>query len=101
MGGPIITILLVLAAVKSVVFGVILYLVFRKDIKEWWVNRRNPPPVRDPVCMYCQSTWTHAVDEGQTRWEGDELVLVTTYECEHCRLPFWHVERVPVSAAGR
>lgn len=90
-------ILLVVAAIKFVVFGVILYRVFRDDIKEWWSEQTNEP-VGPPVCVYCQSAWTEPVDEGQTRWEGSELVLVTTYECQHCRWQFWRVERVAMLA---
>jgi hypothetical protein len=99
--GNIILIFLVIAAVKTVIFGVILYKVFRQDIHHWWNEDRRQkqktPAV--PTCMYCQSVWTVAVDEGSTRWDGEDLVLVTTYECQHCHLPFWHVERVPMGAA--
>lgn len=94
------TILLIVAFVKFILFGVILFHVFRKDIEEYRSERtetktRTPEA---PMCMYCQSLYTLPVDEGQTRWEDDALVLVTTYECQHCHLPFWHVERVAVGS---
>jgi hypothetical protein len=92
----IILILLVLAAVKTLVFGGLLGWVFRDDIREWRSGRKKAPMVT-PVCIYCESKWTQAVDEGQSHWENDELVLVTTYECQHCHLPFWHVERVQMT----
>jgi hypothetical protein len=92
----IILILLVLAVAKFFFFGWVLWRVFRADIQELEEEGRAPA-LSTPVCIYCESRWTRAVDEGSTRWDGDELVLVTTYECEHCRLPFWHVERLPVS----
>ena len=77
----------------------LLYWIFRDDIREYFAERR----IREssPVCIYCRSPWTLAADEGAPRWEGDELVLVTTYTCQECFLPFWHVERVPVAAARR
>jgi len=88
----VIVILLVLAGIKFVIIAIILLVVFRPDLKQLRAKKK-PPSV--PVCMYCQSKWTRALDEGETRWDGDDLILVTTYECEHCHLPFWHVERVP------
>jgi hypothetical protein len=72
--------------------AVFLYWIFRDDIREYFAERRARAST--PVCMYCQSSLTQPADEGSTRWEGDELVLVTTYVCGHCHLPFWHVERV-------
>ncbi len=95
----IVEILLILAAVKVVFISGILWMVFKREIKDWWRERqaRKLPPAI-PICLYCQSTWTQAVDEGQSRWDGEDLVLVTTYECQHCRLPFWHVERVKTGA---
>ena len=91
----VITILLILVIVKTVIIGIVLLVVFKPDIKQ--LRSRRPAPAT-PVCMYCQSKWTHRADDGETRWDQDELVLVTTYECEHCHLPFWHVERVPVGS---
>jgi hypothetical protein len=88
-----VVILLVFAAIKFVLFGVILFRVFREDIKEWW-SEQAEEHVGPPVCVYCKSAWTEPVDEGQTRWEDDDLVLVTTYECQHCRWRFWKVDRV-------
>lgn len=90
-------ILLIVALVKFVLFGVILYVVFKPDIKGYVSPK--PKTRSQPACMYCGSLYTHRVDEGQTRWEEDSLVLVTEYECEHCKLPFWHVERVPIPTA--
>jgi hypothetical protein len=99
---PIITILLVIALVKTIVFGWIVFVVFRKDIKEYFRGKRAAKkPSSVPACMYCQSKWTHPIDEGQTRWDNDDLILVTTYECQHCHLPFWHVERVPTGSLRR
>lgn len=88
-------ILLIVALVKFVFFGIVLLTVFKPDLKDMGKKREAKKHPSTPVCMYCQSRWTHAVDEGETRWDGDSLVLVTTYECQHCQLPFWHVERVP------
>jgi hypothetical protein len=93
----ILVILLVVAAIKFVFFGIILYFVFRPELRKG-ARRKAPTTI---TCMYCQSKWTRPVDEGQTRWEDDDLVLVTTYECQHCHLPFWHVERVPVGSLKR
>lgn len=92
----IIMVLLIIAAFKFLVFGWILYAVFKPDLEVLEEGARVQAATT-PACIYCQSVWTRAVDEGQTRWEGDELVLVTTYQCEHCETPFWNVERVPVS----
>jgi hypothetical protein len=97
--GNILIIFLVIAAIKSVVFGGILYFVFRDDIREWWSGKDEPAASAMPACVYCQSVWTQPVGDPETRWEDDELVLVTTYECQHCRLPFWRVERVPVTSS--
>jgi integral membrane sensor domain MASE1 len=96
--GNILIIFLIIAAVKSVVFGGILYFVFRDDIREWWSGKEETSAPTMPVCVYCQSAWTQPAGDPETRWEDDELVLVTTYECQHCRLPFWRVERVPVTS---
>ncbi len=93
----ILVILLIIAAVKFVIFGVILFVVFRRDIQEYRGDRTESAAPALPACVYCQSVYIEPVGDGQTRWENDELVLVTTYECQHCHLPFWHVERV---AAG-
>lgn len=77
-----------------------LYWVFRDDIRQYLAERRVPAR-RKPVCLYCQSESVRPVEDGVTRWEGESLVLVTTFECLHCQLPFWNVERVPVAAGGR
>lgn len=98
----ILVILLVIALVKFVVFGFLLFVVFRRDIREMWSGKKTQKtrPAM-PVCMYCQSHFTRRLDDGEPRWDNDDLILVTTYECEHCHLPFWHVERVPVGSAKR
>lgn len=96
--GNILIILLIVAAVKFVFFGVVLFYVFRPDLRT--IGKRKPVQTT-PTCVYCQSLWTRPVDEGQTRWEDEDLVLVTTYECQHCALPFWHVERVPMGTVNR
>lgn len=90
----VITVLLILVVVKTIIIGIVLLVIFKPDIKQL---RSRKASAETPPCMYCQSKWTHPADGGETRWDQDELVLVTTYECEHCHLPFWHVERV---AAG-
>jgi hypothetical protein len=92
-------ILLISVAVLLPIKAALLYWVFRDDIREYVAERRQRAIA--PVCMYCHSKWTEPADEGSTRWEGDELVLVTTYVCQHCNLPFWHVERVAAAAARR
>jgi len=98
----ILLILLIIALVKFILFGVILFVVFRRDIQQWWSGKKaEKKPLSVPVCMYCQSKWTRALDEGQPRWDNEDLVLVTTYECQHCHLPFWHVERVPTGSLKR
>jgi hypothetical protein len=93
--GSILLILLIIAAVKFVLFGGILFAVFRDDIREWL--RGKPEPV-SPECTYCQSKWTVPTGDPQTRWEDNSLILVTEFHCQHCHFPFWHVERVPVSS---
>lgn len=97
----IVTILLIIAAVKFVLFGGILYWVFRGDIRSWRAQRRRKPVPTTPACVYCGSKWTHAQPEQESRWEGEELVLVTTYQCQHCEMPFWRVERVAVGRVKR
>jgi hypothetical protein len=94
----IILLLLILAVVKFVVFGWLVFAVFQGDIKQYWADRKRKKLPAEPVCMYCQSRWTQPSGETQTRWEDDELVLVTTYECQHCHLPFWRVERVAMGS---
>jgi len=96
----IIAILLIVAAIKFVLFGIVLYFVFRPDLRTLLRRKRPQPDVTAaPVCMYCDSQYARATGEVQTRWEGNELVLVTTFECEHCHFPLWRVERIPVGAA--
>jgi hypothetical protein len=79
---------------KVVVFGPLLYFIFRDEIKTYFRDRKSKSS--EPRCIYCQSVWTTPVGESEPRWDGEELVMTTTYECQHCHLPFWHVERVPM-----
>ena len=96
----ILVILLIVATVKFIVFGILLFVVFRDDIREYFSGKK-PTEGKAPVCVYCESKWTVPIDEGQTRWENNDLLLVTTYECQHCHLPFWHVERVSTVSLRR
>jgi hypothetical protein len=80
--------------IKVVLFGPLLYLIFRDEIKDYLRARKQKSTL--PRCVYCQSVWTTPVSEAEPRWDGEDLVMTTTYECQHCKLPFWHVERVPV-----
>ncbi len=84
----------VLGLVHFPIAGIAMWIMFRTEIKQWWRKRRMPPKQTHPTCMYCRSKWTSPCTEGYTRWDDQDLVLVTEYECDHCRLPFWHVERV-------
>src|SRR5579859_577525 len=94
----IILILLIVAAIKFVFFGAILLIVFKPNLRQT-LSRKRPPDT--PACIYCQSRWTRPRDEGQLRYENEAFVLVTEYECDHCRLPFWHVERMPAPSTER
>ncbi|GAC1335254.1 MAG: hypothetical protein NVS2B16_05770 [Chloroflexota bacterium] len=97
-----VVLLLVVAGIHFLIAAIFLPLVFRDDIRQWRAERRlNAEQTREPACMYCGSKWTHALDEGQTRWDNGDLVLVTTFECDHCHLPFWHVERVHTTVIRR
>jgi len=96
--GNIILIFLIVVGVKFIFFTVLLFTVFRNDISQMW-RKKNSPDV--PPCVYCKSKWTVPVGEDEMRWDQDGLALVTTYTCQHCQLPFWHVERVPVPAMKR
>ncbi|GEM_PF-5892064 len=86
------TIILVFIAAKIVILavtGVLLYKVF-------WPELRRPRP-QYPMpgvrCIYCRATPALLHSEDQ-RWEGDELVLVQTFECRECHMPFWRLERI-------
>lgn len=92
-------ILLISVVILLPIKAAFLYWIFREDIREYLADRRERAST--PVCMYCRSKSTELLDEGSTRWEGQELVLVTTYVCQHCQMPFWHVERVAAAAARR
>ena len=91
----IVVILLILIIVKFCIIGPLLFYIFRDEIKTW---RKAPETPTEPVCVYCQSRWTQVVDQGTPRWEGEDLVIATTYECQHCHTPFWRVERLPVGS---
>lgn len=98
---PIILIFLIIAGVKSVIFGFILYRVFRKDIREWWAEKHQPKVVTRPICLFCQSVWTHPVGQPESRWDGNELTVITTYECEHCHFPNRFVEHFTVGGLSQ
>lgn len=89
--------LLILAAVKFVLITVVLWVVWRPDVRKLF--RKKETMRTTPVCPFCDSRWTHPVGDPETGWDGDELVLSTTYECQHCHFPIRHVERVPVGAS--
>jgi hypothetical protein len=92
----IIVFLLILTTILIVVKVIFLWWIFGPDIK--LLRGELKQTSAEPECVYCRSQWTHPTSDGEMRWEGDDLVLVTTYQCEHCELPFWHVERVSVVA---
>ena len=94
----IILILLVVAIIKFILVAVILWFIFRREARSFF---GKPEPPSSPTCIYCRSVWTHQVGESETRWEGNELLLVTTYECQHCHFPTTHVEHVKAGAARR
>ncbi|HZT97976.1 MAG TPA: hypothetical protein VFB34_14170 [Chloroflexota bacterium] len=85
-------VLWVFLAAKVIVLavtGTILYKVFAPDLK-----RRKPLAEMAGVkCVYCHFSPALYHSE-ETRWEADELVLVKTYECRRCHMPFWRIERL-------
>lgn len=85
-------ILIVLIVAKIVVLsvtGAILYKVLGPELRA--PKPTNPMPgVR---CLYCHATPSLFHSE-ETRWEGSDLVIVRTYECRQCHMPFWRLERV-------
>ena len=86
-------ILLILLAFKAlvlVVIGAILWKVLGPELRAPR-PQYGMPGVR---CVYCHATPALFHSEEQ-RWEDDELVLVRTYECRECHMPFWRIERVP------
>ncbi len=85
-------IILILVAAKIFIVTVVSIIVWRVIGPEWKAQRRHygMPGVR---CIYCRATPALFHSEEQ-KWEGDELVLVRTYECRECHMPFWKVERV-------
>lgn len=99
----VLTILLVIAVVKSVVFGFLVFVVFRDDIRQYFAEKRDEKvaAAQVPACIYCHSAALRPAGEPETRWDQEELVLVSTFECLECGLPFWHVERVTIAAAKR
>ena|SRR5579884_3744349 len=88
--------IVLLFAIKVCLFGPLLWLIFRDDIRNYFRERKQRKSL--PRCVYCQSVWATPISEGEPRWDGEELVITTTYECQHCHLPFWNVERVAVVA---
>ncbi|HZU11585.1 MAG TPA: hypothetical protein VFB58_02000 [Chloroflexota bacterium] len=84
--------------VKIFIAGPLLFMVFRDDIRRYWAGRKQK--AHEPCCPGCASRYAAPLDEGVIRWEGDDLVLVTGYQCQHCGYPFWHVERVPMGKSG-
>lgn len=95
--GAFVTILLIIVIVKSIIFACLIWIVFRDDIKEYISSKKGEDKPELAICMYCHSRWTSPVDEGQTKVEGAELVVVTEYRCEHCLMPFWNVKRLPLA----
>ena len=94
-----VVLLLIVAVIHFIIAAILLPLAFRDDLRQWLEGRRKKAvPPAAPTCMYCGSKWTSALNEGETRWDKGDFVLVTTYECQHCKLPFWHVERIPTTA---
>jgi hypothetical protein len=93
--------LLIIVVIKFIIVGVILWRVFAPDIRQLRQEQEDRKPTEAPACLYCGSLWTEPSGDSETRWEHEELVLVTTYECQHCHLPFWHVERIPVVSSRR
>lgn len=86
------TIIIVFVAAKVVILavtGVILYKVFGPELRSPR-RQEHMPGVR---CVYCGASPALFHSEEQ-RWEGNELVLVRTYECRECHMPFWRLERV-------
>jgi len=75
--------------VVLIVTGIILWRVMGPELKTPR-QRYGMPGVR---CVYCHATPALFHSEEQ-KWEGDELVMVRTYECRECHMPFWRVERV-------
>ncbi len=87
------SILLILVAAKMIVLiviGVLLYKVFGTELRP----TKSTYPMPGVKCVYCHFSPSLFHSE-ETRWENDDLILVKTYECRKCHLPFWKVERVP------
>lgn len=99
MTNVLLLLILLFFLIKIFIFGPLLYWVFREDIRGYFRERKQRQAL--PACPLCGSRYSQPVDEGTTRWDKDELVLVTTHECQHCHMPFWYVERVPVIAAPK
>lgn len=96
MTGTLLTIILLVVVVKFSFICWILWVVFKPDIKKM---RQPEEPDPNPTCIYCRSRYTHPTGEVETRWDEGVLLVVTTYECEHCHFPTQHIERVHVGAA--
>ncbi len=46
-------------------------------------------------CVYCRSTQTRRIGPRTPRYDDHGFVLVTSYECTRCGLPFWSIDRSP------
>lgn len=86
------TIIIVFVVMKLVIFaiiGPILYKLLGPELR-----KPSPSaPLPGAMCMYCGEANPLVQAEDQ-RWEGGELVMVRTYECQSCHLPYWNVERL-------
>ncbi|HEV3312674.1 MAG TPA: hypothetical protein VG815_19345 [Chloroflexota bacterium] len=89
MTTQVILILLASKVVVLIVAGAIFWKVMGPELRAPR-PRYGIPGVR---CVYCHATPSVLHSEEQ-RWEEDELVMVRTYECRECHMPFWRVERV-------
>jgi hypothetical protein len=89
-------IVLILIASKIVILsvtGAILWKVMGPELRAPR-PKHGMPGVR---CVYCHDSPALFHSEEQ-RWEDNELVLVRTYECRRCHMPFWLLERVDAVA---
>ena len=87
-------IILILIGAKIVILavvGVILWRVLEPELRQPR-QKHGMPGVR---CVYCHSSPALFHSE-EHKWEGEDLVLVRTFECRECHMPFWKVERVAV-----
>lgn len=85
-------ILLIFIGAKIVILtvtGVILWKVMGSELR----SPRQTYGMPGVRCVYCHDTPSilHGEEE---RWEENELVMVRTFECRRCHMPFWQIERV-------